>query len=159
MSEQLAVTSYDDSHPGLRPVPDNALASFMHPNAILNNELLPEDDKRGLLASWASDSRTVTNQPSLRQGDDGTIFHIDDILHALKSLDHSAAQSRSGRQEVVPGDPAWITRSRSVLDRWLNGRSKRHGPDDHDDPPPCPASGRPFGPAPAGGDVCALAAT
>ncbi len=45
---------------------------------------LTTNEKRGLLASWASDAYAVAASPGLRQLPDSSPIPIDDILTALK---------------------------------------------------------------------------
>lgn len=65
--------------------------SLSAPSQVLSDPGLSIEEKRALLASWASDLRAVENRPALRRLDDGTVLAIDDILDALKTLDRSAS--------------------------------------------------------------------
>lgn len=128
------------------------------PRAILNDASLCDADKRELLASLASDRHAVADQPALRCGDDGTIFDIDELLEALKTLDRASPRARGGVTESRQDDRRQIRHRRPLRDVWFINRNKERGPDDDDDPPPCPATDRPFGPAPVDGSVGALVA-
>lgn len=90
------------------------------------------DEKRSLLASWASDARAVPDHPALRRLDDGRIVEIDEILDELKRLDASS----SLRGSTSAGD--WY------LPPALSRRARRdlNGPDD-DPTTPAPAAPRP----------------
>jgi len=108
--------------------------SLMRPEQVVTDPRFDQAEKRGLLASWASDVRAVPIAPELRQLDNGAIVCLGDILRALRSLDRGkdSKQTRwhphrsSGSRVRFPGG------LRSALQR---GRSD----DDDDDPPPCPA--------------------
>ena len=97
---------------------------------VLSDSLMHREEKRALLASWASDLHAVENWPALRRLDDGTVLHIDAILNALKALDRSpcADEQRSN---------VW------KLPRYRKAHGSKHGrPDDDDDPPPAPVATR-----------------
>jgi hypothetical protein len=64
-----------------------APGSFSRTEQVLRNQLMSIDDKRALLASWASDANAVPDAPALRRLADGTVLDIDDILDALRTLD------------------------------------------------------------------------
>ena len=110
---------------------------FGRPDDVLKDPRLTPDQKRCLLASWASDANAVPYLPSLRQLPDGSIVRVDEILDALKALD--------GSVEVGPSRPGHALQGRQTIKRRLPSRSrlwKRYGRwpwDDGDDPPPCPA--------------------
>lgn len=92
------------------------------------------DEKRSLLASWASDARTVPNHPALRRLDDGRIVEIDDILDELKRVDGAQASMRSA------GKVEWYRPRRPLSP----GRRASRDPDGPDDPTtPAPAAPRP----------------
>jgi hypothetical protein len=57
------------------------------PQAILAASWFTPEEKRAVLASWASDIHAVRNKPALRELEDGTILEVDAILDALKALD------------------------------------------------------------------------
>lgn len=92
---------------------------------VLSDPAMSKDQKRSLLASWASDFRAVENSPALRRLDDGTVLHIDAILGALKALD-LPAEGRGGRSNILS----------FPVDR-VGHRPRGERPED-DDPPPTP---------------------
>jgi hypothetical protein len=61
---------------------------FEHPNDVLGAAHLSEQEKRAILASWASDQFAVESIPALRHypGSTGAVS-LADVLAALKSLD------------------------------------------------------------------------
>jgi hypothetical protein len=64
------------------------LLSLLKITEIIDDPELSAADKRAVLASWISDARAIDNLPHLRRLDDGVIVSVDEILLALKSLDH-----------------------------------------------------------------------
>ena len=88
--------------------------AFAHPTDVVRDADLTLNEKRAILASWASDACAVEAAPDLRAGRNGTLVRWDDIMDALRLLDAEAAKS---------GIPA---RSRS---RWRrpNWRRTRGG--------------------------------
>ena len=125
--------------------PSRPAGGFIHPDEVLDSPWLTPAQKRGVLASWASDARAVPDAPALRQLDNGAVVRLGDILRALRSLDGGKGSGRRIRFPSRPNPASW---------RW---------PDDDDDPPPCPAMiARPPGGPSSGGaaaDPClALAA-
>ena len=100
------------------------------------------DEKRALLASWASDRRVIPDNPALRQLDDGRRVTIDDVLDALRRLDQ------------MPDDPTLIRRRAQfgLSGKWLpRGRPGRWDDDDDDPPTPAPAAICPRPPVREGG--------
>jgi hypothetical protein len=95
------------------------------PAQVLRNPTMSKDEKRALLASWASDANAIADAPSLRRLEDGTVLNIDDILEALKALDASDKVRRPSQ--------AWPVRR-------PKGRRLFRPADDDDDPPPTPAA-------------------
>ena len=100
------------------------------PMTVVLNPAMTVDAKRALLASWASDARTVADRPALRHLDDGSLARIDDITRALKELDVVPASSsltdlrrRPTRRRGARSKMAWLWRRR----------------DNDDDDPPTPA--------------------
>lgn len=108
------------------------------------------NDKRALLASWASDARAVPNCPALRRLDDGNLVLIDDVLDALKMLDGEPSR-RAG-----PSDEQTTSLGRGHWSRLARHRRRHRNDDDDDDPPTAPASAWPFNPV-AGGSLAAAA--
>jgi hypothetical protein len=86
--------------------------AFEHPNEVANDPDLTLNEKRAILASWASDACAIEAAPELRQGPKAPV-RFDDIMEALRSLDKEANDSRYrnpfGRRTGVPA-----SRPRSV---------------------------------------------
>jgi hypothetical protein len=64
--------------------------AFNHPSEVVNDPDLTLNEKRAILASWASDACAVEAAPSLRQGPERPV-PFDDIMEALRTLDQQAA--------------------------------------------------------------------
>jgi hypothetical protein len=67
--------------------------AFAHPMAVVNDADLTLNEKRAILASWASDACAVEAAPELRQLVSGPIIRFEEIMDALKMLDEQAAAS------------------------------------------------------------------
>ena len=63
-------------------------AHFEHPNDVLVATHLSEQEKRAILASWASDQYAVESIPALRHYPGSTsAVTLSDVMAALRSLD------------------------------------------------------------------------
>ena len=67
--------------------------AFTHPSDVVNDPDLTLNEKRAILASWASDACAVEAAPALRKGPKSPV-HFDDIMEALRSLDKHANAGR-----------------------------------------------------------------
>jgi hypothetical protein len=67
--------------------------AFANPMDVVRDPDLTLNEKRAILASWASDACAVEAAPELRQLAKGPPVRFDDIMIALKSLDADAAKS------------------------------------------------------------------
>lgn len=93
----------------------NPAAYFDHPRDVLSATHLDKDEKRAILASWASDLHAVESIPALRYYP-GTRHAVsyDEILRALNALDQ--------RVDVVSGDGVVARGSRRP--RWPLARRR-----------------------------------
>ena len=92
--------------------------AFEHPSNVVNDPDLTLNEKRAILASWASDACAIEAAPALRCAPGGKkIVRFDDVMEALRTLDKQAQH----------GDAA--ARYRRVLrrGRLLNKRSNSPG--------------------------------
>ena len=64
--------------------------AFGHPSEVVNDADLTLNEKRAILASWASDACAVEAAPDLRAGPQGSTVRFDDIMEALRILDRQA---------------------------------------------------------------------
>jgi hypothetical protein len=79
--------------------------AFEHPRDVLADPDLTVNEKRAILASWASDACAVEAAPALRCAPGGREpVSVDEILEALRDLDRqaraSSVQSPGLRQRV-----------------------------------------------------------
>lgn len=66
-------------------------AAFGHPKDVVNDPDLTLNEKRAILASWASDACAVEAAPALRRAPDGkATVRFDDVIEALRELDRAA---------------------------------------------------------------------
>jgi hypothetical protein len=63
---------------------------FDHPSDVLDDPDLSLNEKRAILASWASDACAVESAPALRNNPSGQVLSFDDIMDALRALDKQA---------------------------------------------------------------------
>lgn len=69
--------------------PDDLLhpaQAFENPTAVVNDPDLTLNEKRAILASWASDACALEAAPALRAGPKDSV-RFDDIMEALRTLD------------------------------------------------------------------------
>jgi hypothetical protein len=66
--------------------------AFSHPQEVVCDPDLSINEKRAILASWASDACAVEAMPGLRRSQAGATVTFDDIMDALKELDGQARQ-------------------------------------------------------------------
>jgi len=133
MADQLP-TSLDGP-----PVP--GADTFNHPDQVVSAAGLTRSQKRMLLASWASDRRTVENAPSLRRLDSGDVVSIDDILEAMTALDRDGELPASGT-----ADRFAARRTNRLVARLVRRRPMPWTDRDDDPPPSAAAAARPFSP-------------
>jgi hypothetical protein len=68
--------------------------AFTHPSEVVNDPDLTLNEKRAILASWASDACAIEAAPELRTGPEAPV-RFDDIMEALRSLDKQANGARN----------------------------------------------------------------
>ena len=89
------------------------LGQLWHPEDVLVNARLSKDEKRALLAAWASDERTVLGDPTLRQLPNGAVVGLASILDALRALD---ASEHNGTRPTTGQYPDY--RHDRILSKW-----------------------------------------
>jgi hypothetical protein len=69
--------------------------AFEHPSQVVNDPDLTLNEKRAILASWASDACAIEAAPGLRRvpGSKSPV-RFDDVMEALLALDKEARQQR-----------------------------------------------------------------
>ena len=70
----------------------NPAAAYRSPRDVVDDEDRTTNEKRAVLASWASDAHAVATSPGLRQPPIHPPIPIDEILDALKCLDGQASE-------------------------------------------------------------------
>jgi hypothetical protein len=92
--------------------------AFEHPRDVVGDPELTLNEKRAILASWASDACAVEAAPALRQVPGGErLVTVDEVLEALRSLDRVAQETASWARRQI--------RRKSIASfraRRLNGR-------------------------------------
>jgi hypothetical protein len=63
---------------------------FAHPREVLLHPRLTREEKREILASWASDACAVEAAPALRQAPGGPPVLFDDVMDALRAIDEAS---------------------------------------------------------------------
>jgi hypothetical protein len=91
--------------------------AFDHPMDVVRDADLTLNEKRAILASWASDACAVESEPTLRQAPNGRTVTFDDVVDALRSLDGQIKQAR-----VKPERPF-----KRALRAWRTGRGEGDG--------------------------------
>ena len=72
--------------------------AFSHPSDVVNDPDLTLNEKRAILASWASDACAVESAPALRRPpNSGRPIGFDEVMDALRALDKQAQSSNSDR--------------------------------------------------------------
>jgi hypothetical protein len=61
--------------------------AFAHPMDVVRDSDLTLNEKRAILASWASDACAIEAAPELRVNNSGNVIRWDDIMDALRTLD------------------------------------------------------------------------
>jgi hypothetical protein len=74
--------------------------AFLHPGQVVDDPDLTRNEKRAILASWASDACAVEAAPELRTAPGGKPVTFDDIMDALRALDWEGDDSRRWRKAV-----------------------------------------------------------
>ena len=87
---------------------DGELDTLLHPSQVYDNpsEVVNDPDlslneKRAILASWASDACAIEAAPSLRKSPTGRVVQFDDIMDALRMLDRQLCAQPARQQQVV----------------------------------------------------------
>ena len=64
--------------------------AYGHPREVVADNDLTLNEKRAILAAWASDACALEAAPALRRQGNGPPVSFDDIMEALKTLDGEA---------------------------------------------------------------------
>ena len=95
--------------------------AFSHPVDVVSDPDLTLNEKRAILASWASDACAVESAPELRRApvEGGRPVAFDDVMDALRALDACQTETSSRYHRVV--------RKRRIFSRG-SGESGRSQP-------------------------------
>ncbi len=102
---------------------------FAHPSEVLRASDLSREQKRAVLASWASDAFAVESAPALRLCPTGDQpVRLDDVLAALRALDAEARAPCAPSSSRPSHLPTVRRRSFARLARlrWLKGQRGAH---------------------------------
>lgn len=110
------------------------------PLDVVGDPTMTTEEKRSLLASWASDARSVQNYPALRQLETGHLVTIDAVIAALKKLD------TIGQRDLAPVAETNRAGRRPRRGHWTRLSRFRRRPGDDDDGPSSPAPAGVLGP-------------
>lgn len=113
MAENKSDTTFDINsllHPA---------AAYGHPSEVLRDRDLTLNEKRAILASWASDACAVEAAPEFRQHGKGPPVSFDDIMEALRILD-GEAHGRTDYGKLV-------NRARRIRDLYGRGQGGSGG--------------------------------
>jgi len=107
--------------PPLQALAEPALV-FAHPDEVLRSPDLTREQKRAMLASWASDAFAVESAPALRLcPGGGRPVRLDDVLAALRALDGAGQDGETLQVRGKSPRFAGVCRPRPRV-RWLKGR-------------------------------------
>src|SRR3954453_22070396 len=73
---------------------------FEHPRDVVSDPDISLNEKRAILASWASDACAIEAAPALRKTPSGRVVSFAEIMDAMRSLDSEfalSARSKSRR--------------------------------------------------------------
>lgn len=76
--------------------------AFSHPIDVVRDRDLTLNEKRALLAAWASDACALEAAPELRINGAGNVVRFDDIMDALRLLDREAAKAHVNVETLRP---------------------------------------------------------
>ena len=96
--------------------------AFRHPSEVVNDSDLTLNEKRAILASWASDACAIEAAPALRKSPAGEPVSFDDVMDALRALDQQAPDSQVARR--------WrrVVRRHRLFGRDGGGRTEQGSP-------------------------------
>ena len=95
--------------------------AFSHPTDVVNDPDLTLNEKRAILASWASDACAIESVPALRRAptEGGKPIAFDDVMDALRALDARASETSNRYRRVL--------RKRRIFGRGSGQSGHGHG--------------------------------
>jgi hypothetical protein len=101
--------------------------AYNHPEDVVHDPDLSLNEKRAILASWASDACAVQAAPALRCPPGGKrVVSFDEVMDALRGLDREAQEQQADAERPRRSRPRWRTYFRSR--RTDDSGNDRHGP-------------------------------
>jgi hypothetical protein len=94
--------------------------AFAHPLDVVRDPDLTLNEKRAILASWASDACAPEDAPGQRVIDSGTVVRWDDIMDALCSLDENHGKPLPHYKRVLAKKDGGVLRRRRLRPRNRN---------------------------------------
>ncbi len=91
--------------------------AFRTPMDVVADPDMTVQEKRAILASWASDACAVEAAPDLRSPPSAPVVRFDDVMDALKELDGLAAEQPHYRK--------FINRARRWKDSYFSDPTRR----------------------------------
>src|SRR3954454_24355833 len=92
---------------------------FEHPSGVVSDPDLSLNEKRAILASWASDACAIEAAPAWRKTPTGRVVPFDDIMDAIRALDREFAAATSARSNA---------KSPSISRRRISGPGNQGAP-------------------------------
>jgi hypothetical protein len=86
---------------------------YEHPKDVVSDPDLSLNQKRAILASWASDACAIEAAPTLRKTPSGRVVSFDEIMDAMRALDREFLAAQSTRPK--------LTKASSVKRRRMSG--------------------------------------
>jgi hypothetical protein len=93
---------------------------FQHPGDVVSDPDLSLNEKRAILASWASDACAIEAAPALRKTPTGRIVPFDEIMDSMRALDREFLTAQRARPQ-----PAKVS---SVNRRRVSGPGNQGAP-------------------------------
>jgi hypothetical protein len=93
---------------------------FEHPRDVVNDPDLSLNEKRAILASWASDAWAIETAPALGKTPAGRVVSFDEIMDAMRALDKEFLATQSSGSKSA--------KSQSVNRRRMSGPGSQGAP-------------------------------
>jgi len=93
---------------------------FEQPKDVVSDPDLSLNEKRAILASWASDACAIEAAPALRKTPTGRVVSFDDIMDAMRALDRELL--------AVPPRRPKPTKAPSIHRRRMNDPGSQGAP-------------------------------
>jgi hypothetical protein len=90
--------------------------AFSHPTEVVRDRDLTLNEKRAILAAWASDACAIEAAPELRVNGAGNMVRFDDIMDALRMLDRDAAKANINVETLRRTRRRWRSRTGGGFD-------------------------------------------